>query len=56
MNAKIDQGGNFPIVFDAMALTWAEVTALKQKIRSSCPSVDTPEYRSAAASHTVCFR
>jgi len=56
VNAKIDQGGNFPIVFDPMALTWAEVTALKQKIRASCPSVDTPEYRSAAASHTVCFR
>jgi phosphatidylserine/phosphatidylglycerophosphate/cardiolipin synthase-like enzyme len=56
VNAKIEQGGAFPIVFDPMALTWAEVTALKQKIRTSCPSVDTPEYRSAAASHTVCFR
>ena len=56
VNAKIEQGGAFPIVFDPMALTWAEVSALKQKIRAACPSVDTPEYRSAAATHTVCYR
>jgi phosphatidylserine/phosphatidylglycerophosphate/cardiolipin synthase-like enzyme len=54
VNARIEQGGAFPIVFDPMALTHAEVTALKDKIRSACPSVDTPEFRSAAASHTVC--
>lgn len=56
VNAKIEQGGAFPIVFEPMALTWAEVTALKQKIRAACPSVDAPEYRSAAAAHTVCYR
>jgi phosphatidylserine/phosphatidylglycerophosphate/cardiolipin synthase-like enzyme len=54
VNARIEQGGAFPIVFDPMALTHAEVTALKDKIRGACPAVDTPLFRSAAASHTVC--
>lgn len=56
LNAKIDAGGNFPIVFDAMALSWAEVSALKTKIRSSCPAVDSQEYRSSPASHQFCDR
>jgi phosphatidylserine/phosphatidylglycerophosphate/cardiolipin synthase-like enzyme len=56
LNARIDQPGDFPIVFDPMALTWAEVNALKTKIRTACPAVDSPEYRSAAAAHTFCDR
>lgn len=56
LNARIDQPGDFPIVFDPMALTWAEVSALKNKIRAACPDVDSQEYRSAAASHVFCRR
>lgn len=56
INAQIDQPGNFPIVFDAMALTWAEVSELKNKIRAACPAVDSQAYRSAASSHTYCSR
>jgi phosphatidylserine/phosphatidylglycerophosphate/cardiolipin synthase-like enzyme len=56
LEARIEQPGDFPIVFDPMALTWAEVSALKNKIRDACPAIDTQEYRSAASSHTYCRR
>lgn len=56
LNAKIDAGGDFPIVFDPMALTWSEVTALKQKMRAACPAIDSQEYRSEPASHQFCDR
>ena len=56
LNARIDQGGDFPIVFDAMALTGDEVTALKQKIRAACPAVDTMEFRKLPSAHRVCSR
>lgn len=56
LQADIDQPGDFPIVFDPMALTHAEVAALKTKIRAACPPIDSIEYRSGAASHTVCRR
>jgi len=56
LNARIDQGGEFPIVFDAMALTGDEVTALKQKIRAACPAVDSLEFRKLPSAHKVCNR
>jgi phosphatidylserine/phosphatidylglycerophosphate/cardiolipin synthase-like enzyme len=54
LDARIDQGGAFPIVFDPMALTGDEITALKQKIRAACPAVDSDAYRRAAGSHRSC--
>ena len=56
LNTRIDQPGSFPIVFDSMALSWAEVNALKTKIRAACPAVDSPEYRSEPGSHMSCQR
>jgi phosphatidylserine/phosphatidylglycerophosphate/cardiolipin synthase-like enzyme len=56
VNARIDAPGDFPIVFEPMALTQTEVTALKNKIRTACPAVDSAEYRSAASSHMACRR
>lgn len=56
LNARIDQGGEFPIVFDAMALTGEEITALKQKIRAACPAVDTMEFRKLPSAHKACSR
>lgn len=56
LGARIDAPGDVPIVFDPMALGWSEVTALKQKIRSACPAVDSQEYRANASSHMVCKR
>jgi hypothetical protein len=39
-----------------MALTHAEVTDLKQKIRAACPAVDSTAYRQNAAAHQTCTR
>lgn len=54
LNARIGQGGEFPIVFDPMALSIAEVTGLKNKIRTACPAVDSEPFRTAAGSHRIC--
>jgi len=54
LNARIDQGGAFPIVFDPIALTGDEIAVLKQKIRTACPAVDSDAFRSAATSHRTC--
>ena len=54
LEAKIASGRSFPIVFDAMALTWDEVTGLKQAIRAACPAIDSVEYRAHAAAHRIC--
>jgi phosphatidylserine/phosphatidylglycerophosphate/cardiolipin synthase-like enzyme len=48
--------GDIPIVFDSMALTWDEVTALKSKIRTACPAVDSTAYRQDAARRRFCTR
>lgn len=54
LTARISGGGEIPIVFDAMALTDAEVSSLKATIRATCPAVDSTAYRQAAASHKTC--
>lgn len=46
----------FPIVFDAMALTWPEVTALKQLIRDHCPDINSEDFRTHPEAHTYCVR
>ena len=46
----------FPIVFDSMALTWPEVSALKQAIWENCPDINSWQYRSSPQSHTTCER
>ena len=53
---KIENDATFPIVFDAIALSNDEVTALKAKIRANCATVDSLEFRKAPASHKVCTR
>ena len=53
---KIAADPTIPIVFDPMALTQAEVTDLKEKIRTACPAVDSAPYRAHAAVHTTCTR
>lgn len=49
-------GGQIPIVFEPMALSWSEVTDLKDKIRTSCPAVDSAVYRQQAGRHRMCTR
>ena len=56
LDARIAQGGELPIVFDPMALTGPEITALKQKIRAACPDVDSLEFRKQPSAHRTCSR
>ena len=53
---KVATAPTIPIVFDPMALTHAEITDLKSKIRTACPAVDSTAFRQAAASHLSCTR
>lgn len=56
LQQKIATQSTIPIVFDSMALTHAEITDLKQKIRAACPAVDSTAFRQNAAAHTTCTR
>lgn len=57
LQSQINDGDSqVPIVFPSMALTQAQVTDLKQHIRSACPDVDSAEYRTKPGEHRVCFR
>lgn len=48
--------GDFPIVFESMALDWDQVTALKRLIRDECPQINSDDYRRNAAAHRYCDR
>ncbi|HET6584959.1 MAG TPA: phospholipase D-like domain-containing protein [Nannocystaceae bacterium] len=52
--AEIDEGGDFPLVFDAMALVHAEVDDLKDRILDGCPAVSSEPFRTSPASHQFC--
>jgi phosphatidylserine/phosphatidylglycerophosphate/cardiolipin synthase-like enzyme len=56
LQQKIATQTTIPIVFEPMALTHAEITDLKSKIRTACPAVDSTAYRSNAAAHQTCTR
>ena len=56
MNEIETATGDFPIVFDSMALDWEQVTALKRLIRDECPDINSEEYRRNAAAHRYCER
>ncbi len=49
-------GRTFPIVFPSMALTWDEMTELKELIRASCPEINSPAFRDHPEAHRVCAR
>jgi phosphatidylserine/phosphatidylglycerophosphate/cardiolipin synthase-like enzyme len=53
---KVATAPTIPIVFEPMALTHAEVTDLKAKIRAACPAVDSAEFRQNASLHLSCTR
>lgn len=56
LEQTIKTASTIPIVFDGMALTWDEATALKDLIRTECPAVDSTEYRQNAAAHQTCTK
>lgn len=43
-----------PLVFAPMALTWAEVTALKSLLVVECPIVNSQDFRQNAPAHKTC--
>lgn len=43
-----------PIIFDAMALDWQQVTDLKALIRDTCPAINSDEYRENPDRHFEC--
>ncbi len=45
---------SFPIVFDAMALDWNEVTEVKAAIKANCPAINSEAYRKHPESHMFC--
>jgi hypothetical protein len=47
---------SFPIVFDAMALTWDKVSELKQLIRIHCPQIHSEDFRKNPQDHWYCDR
>lgn len=47
---------DIPLVFAPMALTWEEITLLKEEIRSNCALIDTAPYRSSPEGHRTCPR
>lgn len=45
-----------PLVFDPMALTWAEITELKKVIRANCAQADSTAFREDPVGHQLCPR
>ena len=56
LTSHIENDATIPIVFEPMALTWDEVTVLKQKIRASCPAVDSLAFRTNPPAHQTCTK
>jgi phosphatidylserine/phosphatidylglycerophosphate/cardiolipin synthase-like enzyme len=56
LEGRLTGTGPVPIVFDAVALDWTQITTLKAKIRAACPAVDSDEYRQNAPGHLTCIR
>jgi phosphatidylserine/phosphatidylglycerophosphate/cardiolipin synthase-like enzyme len=56
LTEKIKTAPEIPIVFDPMALTWQQMTSLKQLIAQNCPAVNSEEFRTNAAKHFTCPR
>lgn len=47
-------GASFPIVFEAMTLTYDEVTDFKSLVRDVCPAINSDDYRRRPEAHRYC--
>lgn len=56
LQTAIKTSPTIPMAFDAMALTWKELSDLKALIRANCTAADTPDFRKAPAAHKTCVR
>lgn len=53
---EVNTASVIPLVFDPMALDHAQVTALKNAIKSNCPAVWSAPYKAEPAKHQYCPR
>ncbi len=53
---EIATAANIPLVFDSIALTYAEASSLKSLIRSNCTQVNSTAFRTNPQSHKFCPR
>lgn len=56
LRSTIASAATIPLVFDPMALTYAEFESLRAHIRANCTVADSAEYRSNAGAHRTCPR
>ena len=56
LTEQIEGGASFPLVYDAISLTWAELGNLKELIWDNCPLVSSAEYRQQPESYRYCYR
>jgi phosphatidylserine/phosphatidylglycerophosphate/cardiolipin synthase-like enzyme len=56
LQQKVANDATIPLVFAPMALTWDQVTALKNLIETNCPAVSSAEYKDNPQDHTTCPR
>jgi phosphatidylserine/phosphatidylglycerophosphate/cardiolipin synthase-like enzyme len=52
----VENSAVIPLVFDPMALTWEQVTNLKDRIRANCADINSEAFRSEPEKHWTCAR
>jgi len=56
LHDEIQTASSIPLVFDSMALTWNEVTELKNLVRANCSHINDTDYRTHPENHWYCPR
>lgn len=53
---EVENGAVVPLVFDSMALSWNEITSLKELISDNCDQINSDAFRSEPEKHWTCPR
>jgi phosphatidylserine/phosphatidylglycerophosphate/cardiolipin synthase-like enzyme len=56
LSARVSADAAIPMVFDSMALTWAEFDQLHTLIRTNCAAADSADFRANPPAHKTCTR
>jgi phosphatidylserine/phosphatidylglycerophosphate/cardiolipin synthase-like enzyme len=56
LTTEVQTSDVVPLVFDSMALTWQEVTDLKELIRDNCPQINSTDFRTHPENHKICIK
>ena len=56
LRTEIETADSIPLVFESMALTWSEITSLKELIRDNCADINTQDFRVHPDKHKFCPR